>query len=347
MYTAHTFVIAVILMITISQVVSQSCVANYSRVNQNQLVYSTSSTLITFDSSTLYPPLGLGDSAYLLPSSCLGLYGPLGPYGPLGMLGPLGSNVWNPSYWISGSGLDWSQWSKNLTGMGGPLSQAGPLGNTGPLSPYWYNQVCPCINAFSHQLMLGGVFSVLGPLGPLGAVGPLGPLGPIGAHGYTQDSYGQYVDGAGNVQRSVVVPFDKSTSRTYSLYEEYDQDFAAAKTDNDCSFYVEGVWKRGEDSRNTFTFTCNNEYVTVLVVPLMLADDFDLLVTSPTTMKGSTSTYVDWAHFKVKAKQPITVKVNLGASANFLQSTYRLYVTGSTSYLNQRDITGNHLVVYG
>lgn len=55
--------------------------------------------------------------------------------------------------------------------MGGPLSAKGPLGTTGPLSDYWYNRVCPCISSYAHQLMNGGVFSILGPVGPLGALG--------------------------------------------------------------------------------------------------------------------------------------------------------------------------------
>lgn len=54
----------------------------------------------------------------------------------------IGTNAWQASYWITGDGMDWANFSKSITGMGGPLSAAGPLGSDGPLGTQGYYDVC-------------------------------------------------------------------------------------------------------------------------------------------------------------------------------------------------------------
>ncbi len=284
---------------------------------------------------------------YLDDDSALGYYGPIGSYGPLGMLGPIGDNTWNVSYWMSAVG-DWSEWSQDLTDHGGPLSEAGPLGPNGPLSDQAYNYDLPAINDFGKQLQAGGVWTVLGPVGPLGALGPLGPLGPIGAHGYATDYDGRYV--ANDVEvRTVDVAYDGGV-RTYELVENYDESYAKSKTDNDTSFMVEGYicWPYSETDAYTFTSEAA-QYVTIMVLPEYTLDDFDFVVKDAegnVVADSNSGDYVDWVQIPVSANTTLTVEVELYSTAHYLTKDYRLFVTGSTEYINSSDITGDHQVYF-
>ncbi len=284
---------------------------------------------------------------YLDSGSSLGYYGPIGSYGPLGMLGPIGDNSWNTSYWISAVG-DWSEWSNDMSEHGGPLSEAGPLGPNGPLSYNAYNYDLPAINDFSKHLQAGGVWTVLGPVGPLGALGPLGPLGPVGAHGYATDYDGSYVDN-GTEMRTIDVPYGGAV-RTYELVENYDEDYAKAKTDNDTSFMVEGYIKYPYSELDTYTVNSGSaQYVTILLLPEYTLDDFDLIVrdSNGNLLAYSNSTdFVDWIQIPVAANSSLTIEVELYSSAHYLTKDYRLFVTGSTEYINTTDITGDHQVQF-
>uniref|UniRef100_A0A6B2L996 Uncharacterized protein n=1 Tax=Arcella intermedia TaxID=1963864 RepID=A0A6B2L996_9EUKA len=331
-------------------VLSQSGCTDFSRVNQNQFLYYSVESLVDADLSTVEPPLDAQFTGLLGSGSCLGYAGPIGPYGPLGMLGPLGNNTWNPSFWISGLGWDWSKFSQFLTGMGGPLSVAGPLGENGPLGYNWYYGVCPCLSSFGHHLMNGGIFHILGPVGPLGALGPLGPLGPIGAHGYSRDSNGNYISG-GSIQRQVTVPYNSTTSRVFDLYEQYEQSYAYKLTNNDCSFFVHGTWYYG-DVPNVYNWTSQQEqFVSVLLTPIYQLNDFDFTLTiyehsgSVVQVSSSSTLWIDHVIVKVPAQSRMHIKI---VSPNIFQvyGEYRLYVTGSTSYIDLFDIVGSYQTTF-
>ena len=289
---------------------------------------------------------------YLSTSSCLGHYGPLSAYGPLGTLGPIGDNTWNVSYWISAFG-DWSDWSDDSYGALGP---DGPLGHNGPVAnSQYYGIEDPGLTLFQtndfavHSRALG-IWSVLGPVGPLGALGPLGPLGPIGAHGYATNSDGQYIH-SGQVMRTITVDYDgNGQTRTYELFEVYDEDFAKTMTDNDTSFMVVGSNYKSTDS---FKFTSHyNQIITILIVPEKELDDFDLYVglddgdTPPVITSNTGYETMDWVQMKVQAGTKMHIAVRNYWSGHFLSSTYRLIVVGSGPDINKTEITGNHIGVW-
>lgn len=284
---------------------------------------------------------------YLDDDSSLGYYGPIGSYGPLGALGPIGDNTWNSSYWISAVG-DWSDWADDMSEHDGPLSEAGPLGPNGPLGSQAYNYDLPAINDFSKQLQAGGVWTSLGPVGPLGALGPLGPLGPVGAHGYATDTNGSYVDNDVEV-RTVDVPYLGGV-RTYGLVENYDEDYAKNKTDNDTSFMVEGYISYPYSELDTFTINSDAaQYITVLLLPEYTLDDFDLVIKDEqgnVVASSNSGDFVDWIQIPVAANSTLTIEVELYSTAHYWTKDYRLFVTGSTQYINTTDIAGDHQVQF-
>ena len=280
---------------------------------------------------------------YLEDTSCLGYYGPMSAYGPLSTLGPIGSNAWNPSYWIS-AWMDWSNWSDDIQG---PLGYSGPLGENGPLSEYYSGSIFTT-NDFARHSRALGVWTPLGPVGPMGALGALGPLGPVGSHGYTTNANGQYLSGT-TVKRSVTMWYNaaQTISRTYDLYENYTESFAKSMTNNDTSFMVHGVSSSYSDE-DVYTFkSAVNQVVTIVVVNEKELDDFDLTILNSSNTVIATSDegryFVDWVQLKVPANTTIKAKVKLYWSGHYLSSSYRLYVTGSTQYANQTEITGNHI----
>jgi len=206
---------------------------------------------------------------HLTPMGSLGHYGPLGEYGPLGVLGPVGDAGWNPSSWLGATG--WDAWASLATAINGPLSAAGPLGSSGPLNPSWWTGRLD--TAVGQQLTPGGAAAPLGPVGPLGALGPLGPLGPVGAHGFARDANGNYVgdckhDGHTAVCRTVDVEWTAGGSkRTWPLVELYPEAVAAAKTDNDTSFMVEGELARAGDVDTFVAHSANAQWVTIVAIP--------------------------------------------------------------------------------
>ncbi len=284
---------------------------------------------------------------YLQSYSALGYAGPLGPYGPLSRFGPLGDNSWSPAYWISEAG-DWAIWANDIVDLDGPLSEQGPLGPDGSLGSRGYDIELPAINDFSKQLQAAGVWTALGVVGPLGALGPLGPLGAVGAHGYEQDSQGRYVDDGVEIRR-VTIDYEE-TERSYELYENYTESYAASKTDNDSSFMVEGsvVWPFTEVDSYSFTSTVD-QYVTVVVAPVYGLDNFDIQITDANDQliaSANTGDYIDFIQLNNVAagtELRVRVRVILAASYHTAAKDYRLFVTGSTAYVTTADaISGNH-----
>lgn len=268
-------------------------------------------------------------SAFTESAGPLGELGPIGAWGPLGALGPVGDNTWNPSKWIPAF----------QPVKGGPLSEAGPLGPNGPLSKRALASL-PDLGGESKQLGPGGYLTVLGPVGPLGALGPLGPLGPVGGHGYAHDRDGNYVDGDGNVVRSVEVPYEGGT-RTYDLVEKYTEQAAKAMNDNDTSFMAVGSIERSRSEVDAYSFTSKDaQLVTVALVPENQLSDFDLEIVDArgkTILKSDES--VDFAQITVKAGEKLTAKVT-AKSVNAWFPTYRLIVVGSTKYVAPGEIKG-------
>lgn len=286
--------------------------------------------------------------AYLSEASALGYSGPLGPTGPLGMLGPIGQNTWNPSSWVSGFG-DWDEWSNENVSVNGALGEEGSLGPYGPLSELAYDVDLPAINDFCKQLQLGGVWTALGPAGPLGALGPLGPLGPLGAHQFEQSEYGQYLD-AGEEVRQVIVDYD-GEYRRYELYENYSENYAKASVDNDTSFMVEGSVEWPYTETDTYEIvSAENQSLTIVLSPEVTMDDFDLVITDEHDQVIATSntyTFIDFIQLNnIAAGTRLNVSVNLYSSFHYWGKNYRLFVTGSTPYLEtQNPISGDHQVL--
>jgi len=308
--------------------------------------------------SSVYPqvtedkvPLG-SPSWYLSSTSCLGHYGPLSAYGPLGTLGPIGKNRWNTSYWISAVG-DWDSWSADSYGA---LGAEGPLGHKGPVADeQYYGEADPGktlfeTNDFAVHMRALGLWGVLGPIGPLGALGPLGPLGPIGAHGYTANSDGAYVH-EGQVVRTVDVEYGAGETRTYELFEYYDEDQAKDMPDNDTSFMVRGVSSGHRDMDVYFFTSAVDQIVTVLVVPEKELDDFDLQLsisddTKPRLVSNTGYATMDWLQVKVTAGTNMAALVSNYWSGHWLSSSYRLIVVGSGPHLNRTEISGDHVRVW-
>jgi hypothetical protein len=290
----------------------------------------------------VYPAVDSDLSIYLGVNSALGYLGPISQLGPLGPLGPLGTNLWSPSAWISGA----YSWNSYFSTINGPLSASGPLGQNGHYTDAnYYNGSIFSINQFAANTRNFGLWSILGATGPLGAVGALGPLGTIGATGLVRNSAtGQFTNTSGNVVRSLSVPYNSKTSRTFDVYENYTQSFATQMVDNDTSFMVEG--SLGFNASNSYTINSSqNQIVTVLTVPdTTLMSDIIYVGVYTTSGKlialSNSDSYINYVEFTAP-KGSYVVKIT--KSALSLSSVYRLYVTGSYTYLNQSYIKGAYI----
>lgn len=315
--------------------------SNYS---SNNIQYMTASTVESLNSnlSGIYPAVESSLASYLGINSALGYLGSISQLGPLGPLGPLGTNAWNPSAWISGA----YSWNSYFSTINGPLSASGPLGQNGPYTTanYYQGNVFS-ENQFAANTRAFGLWSILGPIGPLGAVGALGPLGTIGATGLVRNPLtGQFVNGTGSVVRSLSVPYTTTTNRNFDVYENYVQSFAMQMPDNDTSFMVEG--SLGFNSSNSYTINSSqDQIVTVLAVPdTTLMSDIIYVGVYTTTGKlialSNSNAYINYVEFTAPKGSYI---VKITKSAYSLSPLYRLYVTGSYSYLNQYYIKGNYI----
>ena len=314
--------------------------SNYSSSN---IQYMTASTVAAQNTnmSGIYPAVNSDLSVYLGVNSALGYLGPISQLGPLGPLGPLGTNLWSPSAWISGA----YSWNSYFSMINGPLSASGPLGQNGPYTDAsYYNGSIFSTNQFAANTRNFGLWSILGATGPLGAVGALGPLGTIGATGLVRNSSGQFINTSGNVVRSLSVPYNGNTSRTFDVYENYTQSFATQMNDNDTSFMVEG--SLGYNTSNSYTINSSqDQIVTVLTVPdTTLMSDIIYVGVYTTSGKlialSNSDSYINYVEFTAP-KGSYVVKIT--KSALSLSSVYRLYVTGSYTYLNQSYIKGNYI----
>ncbi|KAL4453889.1 hypothetical protein ABPG74_003772 [Tetrahymena malaccensis] len=342
-----------IILIFLSQIFA-ICLSQNLRVNKKN-IYDLSYTSSSLISNVFFSSLNIQLSDVYLPlitpGGPLGYNGPLGPYGPLGTLGPVGSNTWNPSQLISG--IEWSNFSDQLTAQGGPLSQNGPLGHKGPLNNNLYNDEKSSFytNYFIQQLSGLGLFASLGPLGPLGALGLLGPLGPVGAHGFKVDKNGQYINQLGQVQKEIIVRYDDDSSRKYELFEVYQSSFVKANSYVlDTSFMIEGSFGLFGSQKDQFIFTSNSDqFVTIILVPEKSLDSFKL------SLFDIESNYIDSTgnsglieHFIIQMKkgQQLKIQVDLQISMQIFSKSYRLIVVGSTAYNNINKITGSHVKKY-
>lgn len=315
-----------------------------SNYTNNNIQYMTASTIESLNSnlSGIYPAVESSLASYLSVNSALGYLGPISQLGPLGPLGPLGTNVWNPSAWISGA----YSWNSYFSTINGPLSANGPLGQNGPYttSNYYQGDVF-ADNQFAANTRAFGLWSILGPVGPLGAVGALGPLGTIGATGLVRNPLtGQFVNGVGSVVRSLNVPYSNTSNRNFDVYENYVQSFAMQMPDNDTSFMVEG--SLGFNSSNSYTINSSqDQIVTVLAVPdtTLMSDIIYVGVYSNNgklIALSNSNSYINYVEFTAPKGSYI---VKITKSAYSLSPLYRLYVTGSYSYLNQYYIKGNYI----
>lgn len=314
---------------------------NYST---SKIQYITASTIESLNSnvSSVHPAIESSLIAYLGVNSSLGYLGPISQLGPLGPLGPIGTNLWNPSAWISGA----YSWNSYFSTINGPLSTSGPLGQNGPYtSDNYYQGDVFSSNQFAANTRAFGLWSILGPIGPLGAVGALGPLGPIGATGLVRNPLtGEFVNGSGSVIRSLNVPYSANSNRSFDVYENYTQSFAAQMTNNDTSFMVEG--SLGFNASNSYTINSSqDQIVTVLAVPDTTVTS-DIIYVGVYTTAGklialsNSNSYINYVEFTAP-KGSYVVKITKNPYS--LSPLYRLYVTGSYSYLNQYYIQGNYI----
>jgi hypothetical protein len=303
---------------------------------------------VSYSPNMVYPP-----KTYLQYDSALGNEGPLGSMGPLGVLGPIGRETWNPAGWISFFSLvfgdAWEVMFPILIPNTAPFGIDGPLGINGPLTSAPYCRDLAAINSFGKHLQAGGVWSSLGPLGTLGPLGPLGALGPAGEAAviYRIDQNGQYIDVFGNVARTQTIRHASGIPyRTYDLYENYQEEFAKNMNDNDTSFMVMGTLATPSEIDN-YPFISNvDQYVSVVIVPVNIYDNFKLTVSDLT---GRTYQSVDTLGRFVNNIQ-IRVQAGTRLKASVIQGDarymgeYRLFVIGSTEYINGTDITGLHQI---
>lgn len=316
--------------------------SNYSTATP-QYITANSVAAQPSNMSGIYPAVPASLSTYLGTGSALGYLGPISSFGALGPLGPLGTNAWDPATWISGS-LSWANYFPTING---PLSASGPLGQNGPYTESaYYNGAIFSNNQFDANTRAFGLWSILGPIGPLGAVGPLGPLGPIGATGLTSlPATGQFVNASSQVVRSVSVPYNATTSRSFDVYENYVQSYATQMPNNDTSFMVVG--NLGSNSSNSYTINSSqNQIVTVLVVPNSTLMSNIMYVSLYSTSgkliaQSNSNAYINYIEFTAPANASYVVKISQASTS--LSSAYRLYVTGSYSYLNEYYIQGNYI----
>jgi hypothetical protein len=315
-----------------------------SSYSNSNIQYMTASTVEVQNTnmSGIYPAVDSNLSIYLGVNSALGYLGPISQLGPLGPLGPLGTNLWNPSAWISGA----YSWNSYFSMINGPLSDSGPLGQNGPYTDAsYYNGTIFNTNQFAANTRNFGLWSILGATGPLGAVGALGPLGTIGSTGLLRNGVtGQFTNTSGNVVRTLSVPYNSNTSRLFDVYENYAQNFASQMPDNDTSFMVEG--NLGYNASNSYTINSSqDQIVTVLAVPdTTIMSDIIYVGVYTTSGKlialSNSNSYINYVEFTAP-KGSYVVKIT--KSALSLSSVYRLYVTGSYTYLNQYYIHGGYI----
>eukprot|EP01034_Spumella_vulgaris_P023596 gene23596-29832_t len=287
------------------------------------------------------------DAVYDENIDSLSLIGPISSYGPLGIDGPIGSNAWDPSIWIT-EFMEWDEWSSAT--LEGPLSAEGPLGSQGPFTePEYYQGAVFLESEFNPHTRALSVWGILGPVGPLGAVGALGALGPIGAHGYKINSNGEYVTKTGAVVLTYTVPYDATTSRVFDLYQNYNAAFAQSHQ-LDTSFMTQDDLANSPKSVSSFNFTSSiQQIVSVLVVPgyadgvfallTLLNGDGNVIATSDS--KDS----INFIMFTSQVNEKYTVRVSSVSvmPREALTSQYRLFVTGSTHYLNQNNLIGTYI----
>jgi len=183
-------------------------------------------------------------------------------------------------------------------------------------------------------------------IGPVGPVGALGVLGPIGAHGYKADENGEYRDVLGNIQMTYNVPYDTTTNRSFDLYQNYGANYAQSHI-LDTSFMVQDDLCNSPKQTSRYTFiSAYNQIVSVVVVPtnqnsvllLTLTNNLGVIIAT-STMTADT---VNFMLFTSHLNETYTVTVT--TTHNAPSTEYRLFVTGSYSYLNQNNMVGTYIL---
>ena len=152
------------------------------------------------------------------------------------------------------------------------------------------------------------------------------------------DGDGRYRDAAGQVVRSVEVPY-QGGARSYPLVESYREEAGRAMRDNDTSFMVTGdVASADEVDRFRFT-SADRQLVTVTLVPEKELDAFELTIRDEqgrVLHQSSSDRSVDWVQLEVPAGARLSAEVRRTAHGHILSASYRLIVTGSTRYVKTR-----------
>ncbi len=284
----------------------------------------------------------LPDDVYNANIDSLSLTGPVSSFGPLGADGPIGTNAWDPSVWISGF-MSWDDWFSNT--LDGPLSEEGPLGESGPYTAEEYYQGEVFLeNAFNPHTRGLSVWGILGAIGPIGAVGALGALGPVGAHGYKANANGEYENSVGETMLTYTVLYNATSNRVFDLYQNYQAVYAQSKM-LDTSFMVQDDLINSPKKVSQYNFSSSQQQiVSILVVPLHENSIFDLTLSNKLGVTIATSTskdYINFILYTAQANEAYTVTVT--AARDSPTTEYRLFVTGSYTYLNLNNMVGTYI----
>jgi hypothetical protein len=283
---------------------------------------------------SILPEVNSENVSLLSNDSILGKYGPIGSQGALGSELAANNNTPNINQYPA---LD-----KYYKSFFGPINKT--LGERGPFTEEsYYNGFLFQDSNFAVQIRSLGLWGILGPTGPLGPVGVLGALGPNGSHGYTKDKKGNYLTKDKKKVTDISVPFDNNYSREFDLYEFYENKYAMEKKDLDTSFVTKGYLY---DNNLDDEYMINNDQkqiITVLVVPTNLYNHFDISLYNSKDKLIAKSNSIEYINF-IQFTAPKNTSYILKVSSQDKSNEYMLYVTGSTEYLNEYNISGDHVV---
>ena len=262
-----------------------------------------------------------------------------GPYGGESALGKIAGGA--PAVAISGSSS-----SSSRDDIRGPLSQYGIFSSRGPAF------VNPTNGTIVAGLRVGDSNAIGGFAGPTSAWGPLGPLSEVGAHGFKRDpATGDFVDGAGKVQRTVAAQYDATIATNLNLYERYSEARAKALGDlgkQDTAFAVDGTLT-GRNEMDVYKFSVDRaQVVTVNTLPigssLSRQENLDVVVFDKTgkpvfrTRSGDEASYLQLALAKGEYAVGV-VRNDQAAASSSGAASYRLNVTGTQTHNFVYDLT--------
>lgn len=315
--------------------------------SKTKIVTASSIEKLNENVSSINPIVDDYSKPYLKKNSALGTKGPISAFGPLGLLGPIGTKTpIDPNYWVNILNVFLAPFSEYFSSFYGSNSTDSPLGHNGPYTEknYYYGDLF-LENNFAVHLRALGLWNILGTTGPLGPVGALGVLGPVGSHGFKSNSNGQYIDKQNNIvtETNILLDYNDNT-RTFPLYEYYDNAYALSTSDLDTSFVTKGKLKTKASVDEYPINNTQDQILSILVVPINVLDHFNIELDDSNGNVIANSNSKDYINFIILTAQKntsYTIKVSTEENSYY---GYFLYVTGSTKYLNKYNISGDYII---